>query len=76
MAKADHGIRFGTLQPDGTLTNQRVIKRSSIQACPFFILMPEHYREDGSCRCDDPEHRKLMIAEWGYTEDDFKREQD
>ena len=75
MGKSDHAIQFGTLQPDGTLTNQRTIKQSSIQACPFVIMVPEHYREDGSCKCDDPEHRKMMIAEWGYTEDDFNREQ-
>lgn len=27
----------------------------------------EHYREDGSCRCDDPNHKE-MIA-WGYVWD-------
>lgn len=74
MAKDEHEIQFATLQPDGTLTNQRSLKQSAVRACPFFILVPEHYREDGSCRCDDPEHRKLMIAEWGYTEEDFKEQ--
>jgi len=71
---SDHKIRFGTLQPDGTLTNERSIKQSDIMACPFLILVPEHYRADGSCRCNDPEHRKMMIDEWGYTEDDFQEQ--
>lgn len=75
MAKAEHTIQFGTLHPDGTLTEQRSIKQGDVLACRFCILMPEHYREDGSCRCDDPEHRKMMIAEWGYTEGDFNQEQ-
>ncbi len=50
----------------------RMIKQSDILKCPFAILMPEHYREDGSCKCDDPEERKKMIAEWGYKTKDFK----
>ena len=43
-----------------------------IVKCPFFIMVPEHYREDGTCKCDDPEHRRMMIREWGYAVDDFK----
>lgn len=46
-------IQFGTLHPDGTLTNQRAIPKAAIAACPQYILVPEHYREDGSCRCDE-----------------------
>lgn len=41
--------------------------------CPFLIMVGEHYREDGSCKCDDPEHRKFMIAEWEYSESDFEK---
>ena len=33
--------------------NSRVIKISDIRKCPQLILTPEHYREDGSCRCDE-----------------------
>ena len=69
-------IQFGTLHPDGTLTNERVIQRSTIMACPHFILVPEHYRDDGSCRCDEEaearrpsdeerDERKRRIKEWG-----------
>lgn len=49
----------------------RLLAQSAILACPFTILLPEHYREDGSCKCDDPAHRKRMIAEWEYSEEDF-----
>lgn len=69
--KDEHKIQFATLNPSGELTNQREIKQSDITACKFLILVPEHYRADGSCLCDDEEHRKMMIKEWGYTQEDF-----
>jgi hypothetical protein len=43
----------------------RVLKQSSIRACPHVILVPEHYRADGRCRCDDSTHG--VMKEWGYT---------
>lgn len=61
---------FGTLTKDG-LINVREIKQSDLMKCKFAILVPEHYREDGSCKCDDAEHRKYMIEEWEYEEDSF-----
>lgn len=66
-------VTFGTLQPDGTLTGVRQIKQSDLRACPFSILAAEHYREDGTCKCNDPEHQAMMIREWGYKPSDFKR---
>jgi hypothetical protein len=27
--------------------------------------MPEHYDDDGKCRCTDPRH--TLMREWGYT---------
>lgn len=68
----EHEIKFGTLNQDGTESNVRMIKQSDIGKCPFYIFMPEHYREDGTCKCNDAEHRKMMIKEWGYTKRDFK----
>jgi hypothetical protein len=62
---------FGTLQPDGSLANRRSIKHKDLRSCPHTILVPEHYREDGSCKCDDAEHRTLMIREWEYSPEDF-----
>jgi hypothetical protein len=35
--------------------------------CPHCIFGDDHYREDGSCRCDDPDHQEM--AEWGYVWD-------
>lgn len=67
----DQGVLFGTLDSDGVLTNERVISQADITACKFVIMVPEHYREDGSCRCNDPEHQVMMIREWGYSQEDF-----
>ena len=64
-------VIFGTLHPDGSLTDVREVAQSDIRACRFTILVPGHYREDGACKCNDPEHRAMMIREWGYTEADF-----
>lgn len=33
--------------------------------CPHFIFAGEHYREDGSCKCDDP--NETIMAAWGYV---------
>jgi hypothetical protein len=59
--------RFSKLEMrDGKLveTNVREIKQSDIQRCPHFIMVAEHYRADGSCRCNDREHTEMK--EWGY----------
>lgn len=42
-----------------------IIKQSDIAACPHFILVPEHYRPDGSCRCNDQQHTEMLG--WGYN---------
>lgn len=48
---------FGKLTPEGGYTKVRSIPQSKMMECPFFIMVPEHYREsDDSCRCDDPTH--------------------
>lgn len=47
----ENEITFGTLHPSGELTDVRVIKQSDIMRCPMFILVPDHYRDDGSCKC-------------------------
>ena len=61
----EHPIHFGTLHEDGTVSDEREIKQADVQACPHLILVPEHYREDGTCRCDDSEHTEMV--ESGYT---------
>ena len=69
-----HEIRFARLEMvDDQLveTDVRSIKKSDIRKCPNYILVAEHYRENGSCKCDDPAERARMIAEWGYSEVDI-----
>jgi hypothetical protein len=51
---------------DELLRNAKVtiLKHSDIRKCPHVIFMPEHYREDGTCRCDD--RTAKVMKEWGY----------
>jgi hypothetical protein len=70
--EGEHTVKFGTLHPDGTLTNVRHIQQSDIGACPHVIFDPSHYRPDGSCKCDDADERAKMIREWGYEASDFE----
>ena len=59
----------GELKPDGSfsVTHVRSIKQASMLKCPHFIMVPEHYRADESCRCNDPDHTEM--ADWGYVWD-------
>ena len=61
--------RFSRLNvdKDGKLgeTVVREIPQSAMLACPHYIMVPEHYRADGSCRCDDKDHQEMK--EWGYV---------
>jgi hypothetical protein len=63
-------VMFGTLYPDGFIA-VRDIKKSDIVKCKFSILVASHYNKDGSCKCNDLDHRVMMIKEWGYSEGDF-----
>jgi hypothetical protein len=45
-------------------TDVKFIKQSDIMKCAHFILAPEHYRADGTCKCDDP--NETVMKEWGY----------
>ena len=60
--------RFSTLILDDNGnpidTNIREISQDAMRACPHFIMVAEHYRADGSCRCNDAEHNEML--EWGY----------
>lgn len=55
---------FARLQPDGSLTEVREIAQSSLLKCPHVIMMAEHYREDGTCRCNDK--TATVMRTWGY----------
>ncbi len=69
----ENEVMLGTLHPDGQLTNVRMMKQSSFANCPFFIMILDHYREDGTCKCNDEVYRKTVMRKWGYTTRDFKR---
>jgi hypothetical protein len=58
-----NGITFGTLTRDGTLTNIRVINHSDIAGCPRSIMVPEHYKANGTCLCKDPDEIARILAE-------------
>lgn len=49
----------------------RILKQSDMLKCPHVIMHPTHYRDDGSCKCDDAVERAKMIREWGYKRKDF-----
>jgi len=61
-------IHFGTLNHiNGQTfeTNVRYISQNSIGKCPHFIMLPEHYRPNETCKCDDK--NETVMSEWGYT---------
>ena len=57
----------GEINKDGSLsvTKVRTLRQSSMMKCLHFIMVPEHYRDDESCRCNDEGHTEM--AEWGYV---------
>jgi hypothetical protein len=55
---------FGKLGPDGRLTETREITQADVLKCPHVILVADHYRADGTCKCNDPTAKEM--AEWGY----------
>jgi hypothetical protein len=50
----------------------REISQAAIRACPHYIMTPEHYTADGSCRCNDVSHKEMH--EWGYQWDNSKQQ--
>lgn len=61
----------GDVNREVNRATMRIMKHSDLRKCPFTILVPDHYRADGTCKCNDAEHRKMMIREWGYKPKDF-----
>ena len=51
---------FARLNADGSLSDVKIINQLDIKKCPHVIFVGEHYRADGSCRCDDPEHTEIF----------------
>lgn len=42
----------------------RHMDTDEMRKCPHIIIMPVHYRMDGTCRCNDPTHTEMRV--WGY----------
>lgn len=55
---------FGILDETGKYRHVRTLSQEVMRRCPHFIMVPEHYREDETCRCNDPGHAHM--ADWGY----------
>lgn len=45
----------------------RILTQTAVRNCDHFILDPDHYREDETCKCDDPDHE--VMSDWGYEWD-------
>ena len=56
-------ITFATLHPNGALTDVRRIALDDVLACPLLIMVPEHFRADGSCRCVAPTSRPIWSGQ-------------
>lgn len=72
-------MMYPTFAKDACLCNDTIqgsyavsMSQGMIGGCPFVIFNPEHYRADGSCKCDDAAHREFMKREWEYTDADFE----
>ena len=57
-------IEFGTLNKDGVYTKTKTLQADVIRNCPHYIFDILHYHEDGSCRCNDEDHKEMIT--WGY----------
>lgn len=67
------GIRIATIRADGSMRYDVVHPQAAVLKCPFLIMVPEHFRSDGTCKCDCAVERARMVAEWEYTLEDFQR---
>ena len=41
------------------------MKQSDVHKCPHYIMMPNHYRDDGTCKCNELGHQDMLA--WGYV---------
>jgi hypothetical protein len=55
----------------GNIIESKTFPTEWFNNCKFRIMVSEHYREDGTCKCDDPEEQAMMIREWEYEASDF-----
>jgi len=41
------------------------MKQVDVHNCPHYIMMPDHYRDDGTCKCNELGHQDMLA--WGYV---------
>lgn len=62
--KTDYTVACVSVGSDLKTSEVRVMRQSDFLRCPHTIMLPEHYRADGTCKCDDENEN---MAAWGYT---------
>jgi hypothetical protein len=55
---------FGKLDKDGNYTRVCTLSQAAMMKCPHCIMVPEHYRDDDTCKCNDP--NEVVMKKWGY----------
>jgi hypothetical protein len=66
-------IEFHEIDENGRITPGGRLTKEQIRRCPFALMLPQHYRADGTCKCNCARERQRMIEEWDYTLADFRR---
>ena len=61
-------IIFSYFGPDKAEPINKSLSIAAVHGCKFLILDPEHYRDNKTCRCDDPDHE--VMSDWGYAWDE------
>jgi len=45
----------------------KIIKVSDLTKCPKVILLASHYRDNGSCRCDERQCEMDFCDDWKFS---------
>lgn len=64
-------VEFGKVDAEGNYEKVGTLSQAAIMRCPHAIIEYSHYREDGTCRCDDPDEQARLIREYDYAPSDF-----
>jgi hypothetical protein len=65
VASADVWLRARRPGCTGSARAKKMKTMNDLECCPQHIVIPRHFRRNGSCRCDDPKHHEM--EGWGYT---------
>lgn len=67
LHRGKESVEKGIIRKLQTAPAVRVVQ-AQFFSCPFTIIAPEHWREDGTCKCNSAAERERMRKEWEYTE--------